>query len=136
LKLFIDFILSLGVSDVKLSVSSHQSHLMPDFIKDYSKYPILNYRVENFKNKKNMRGFPANKCYIASNDVTIVGKHHYPCLVYFREGGKPIGMVSKNIYAERNMWVLGHESKKDPICKKFCMDFKCEFNHARESILL
>lgn len=123
----IDFILSLGVDDIKLSTSTKDE--MPLVFKnEYTDYPILNYRVENFKKGYRMRGNPPKNCHIVKHDVTIVGDCHYPCLVYFREGGKPIAKVSKNIMADRLQWFKNHNSKKDKICNEYCMDFKCEFN--------
>ena len=123
----IDFILKLGVDDIKLSTST-KDEAIPVFTKSYPAYPILNYRVENFKNGHQMRGWPGKKCKIAENDVTIVGNHHYPCLVYFREGGKAIGAIIDDARKQRNAWVILHNPKDDTICKKYCMDFKCEFN--------
>lgn len=127
----IDFILSLGVSDIKLSTST-QDPLIPKFQKQYQDYPILNYRVENFKQGYQMRGWPGKKCYIAVSDVTIVGDSHYPCLVYFREGGGAIGKIYDNVKMQRMEWVQKHTPQKDPICRKYCMDFKCEFNNSQE----
>ncbi len=128
----IDYILSLGVDDIKLSTSTHDDQI-PEFTEDYSSYPILSYRVKRFRQEKQMRGFPAKYCGITKNDVTIVGGDHYPCLVYFREGGKAIGKVSANIMEERRIWGSTHICDTDPICSKYCMDFKCEFNRALEN---
>lgn len=126
----IDYLLGLGVSDIKISTSSKAAGFIPKFTKTYEKYPILHYRVENFKKGRPMRGFPANKCMIAPNDVTIVGNKHYPCLVYFREKGAALGEVDGDLLQIRRKWSEGHDCKKDPICSRYCMDFKCDFNHA------
>lgn len=123
----IDYILNLGVNDIKLSVSS-KCDLMPSFTKEYNDYPILNYRVENFKKNKQMRGRPTKRCHIMKNDITIVGDKHYPCLVYFREHGEPIGMFNGNMIEDRIKWSNEHDCCKDLICSKYCMDFKCDFN--------
>lgn len=129
----IDYILSLGVHDVKLSISTRAMELMPEFSKTYEGYPILNYRVNNFRNKKPMRGYPAQRCGIAKNDITIVGDKHYPCLVYFREKGQAIGNLNDpELLQQRENWSTSHDCLKDPICSKFCMDFKCDFNRKLE----
>ena len=124
-------ILSLGVHDIKLSVSTHDE-VMPLFNKDYdySRYPILSYRVDRFRQGKSMRGLgdQNTKCEISKNDIAIVGTKHYPCLVYAREKGNPIGDMSGNIKADRQEWYKNHTPQQDPICKQFCMDFKCDFN--------
>jgi len=125
----IDHILSLGVQDIKLS-SSTKDELLPKFTGDYSKYPILSYRTERFNQGKQMRGGPPPKCSISVNDITIVGDSHYPCLVYFREKGKAIGKLSAASMGERKLWSESHDSTTDPICSKYCMDFKCEFNNS------
>lgn len=123
----INFILSLGVDDIKLSTST-KDELIPKFNNDYRGYPILDYRVRNFKDGYQMRGWPGDRCKIAENDITIVGNKHYPCLIYFREGGNEIGLIDEDIKKQRSLWVKTHKSKEDPICRKYCMDFKCEFN--------
>lgn len=129
----IDFILSLGVDDIKLSTNT-KDEMLPLFNQSYPEYPILNYRVENFKEGEQMRGNPPKKCYLVKNDITIVGNYHYPCLVYFREGGKPISKISSNLLEERGVWFNNHDSQQDPICNKYCMDFKCEFNIEKEKM--
>jgi MoaA/NifB/PqqE/SkfB family radical SAM enzyme len=126
----VDYILSLGVADIKLSISTKEE-VAPIFIKRYKDYPILDYRVQNFKKYIPMRGWPTEKCWLASHDISIVGNKHYPCLVYFREGGTAIGTITGDVLAERSAWVSQHNATTDPICKKYCMDFKCEFNHEK-----
>lgn len=128
----IDYILDLGVADIKLSVST-KDEVMPKFEKDYPDYPILNYRVERFKQGIAMRGLTnadTFKCNLSRNDISIVNRDHYPCLVYAREGGKPIGPLNGDIRGDRQKWLQNHLPKDDPICRKFCMDFKCEYNRS------
>lgn len=129
----VDHILDLGAQDIKLSVSSRAMAVMPKFSKSYEGHPILAYRVKNFNEGKQMRGYPAKRCGIMQSDVTIVGDKHYPCLVYFREKGDAIGKVNDpNMIADRERWSRAHDCTADPICAKYCMDFKCDFNHALE----
>jgi len=133
----IDFILRLGVSDVKLSVNTHDT-VIPKFEnKGYEKYPILNYRINRFRAGKLMRGLAEEdtfKCALSISDISIVGENHYPCLVYAREGGAPIGPMGENIKTDRITWYNNHNPYNDSICKKYCMDFKCEFNREKERI--
>jgi organic radical activating enzyme len=132
----ISYLKNLGVSDIKISISSHEVDTMPKFnpLKDHSDYPILNYRVNNFLAGRPMRGFPTDKCHIMKNDITVVGMKHYPCLVYFREGGDYIGPLisGTGVLRARAEWYKNHNCLTDPICSKFCMDFKCDFNKALE----
>ena len=127
----IQFILNLGVTDIKLSVNTHDNVLPVFDDDDYSKYPILNYRVTRFRNGKNMRGLSKEdtfKCELVKNDISIVGNKHYPCLVYARENGDAIGELDGDILGERIRWYKKHSPILDRICRKFCMDFKCDFN--------
>jgi MoaA/NifB/PqqE/SkfB family radical SAM enzyme len=131
----ISFILNLGVADIKLSVST-KDEIKPQFDLnlDFNKYPILNYRVDRFRRGLNMRGMYDSddfKCHLVKNDISIVGKYHYPCLLYAREGGNPIGYLGDNVYFNRTRWFEQHNPINDPICKKYCMDFKCAFNRER-----
>jgi MoaA/NifB/PqqE/SkfB family radical SAM enzyme len=124
-------ILSLGAWDVKLSVST-KDDVMPVFgSDDYSAYPILNYRVQRFRRGMKMRGIGRSenfKCALVRNDIAIVGNEHYPCLVYAREGGSPIGALGPSAEADRRAWSERHRPSVDPICSRYCMDFKCEYN--------
>jgi hypothetical protein len=69
-----------------------------------------------------------SKCYLVKDDVTILGGDVYPCAVYAREGGSSIGRFTTYNEQLRYTWFQQHNSHKDPICKKFCMDFKCRYN--------
>ena len=130
IELIVKYILSLGVHDIKLSISTHDEvkPVFSDF--DYSKYPILNYRVNRFRRGLNMRGINDDiiKCEIARSDISIVGTKHYPCLIYARESGEAIGDMTGDIKTDRSRWYKNHVPKLDPICKRYCMDFKCDFN--------
>jgi MoaA/NifB/PqqE/SkfB family radical SAM enzyme len=131
----IKFILSFGVKDVKISTSL-KDDITPKFDNsNYTQYPILNYRVQRFREGKTMRGLNEEdnfKCELSLSDISVVGRSHYPCLVYAREGGTAIGDMSGDVKADRLLWYTKHEPKKDPICKKWCMDFKCDFNREVE----
>ena len=134
----IRYILDLGVNDIKLSVST-KDEVTPVFpeSEDYSAYPILNYRVGRFRQGKSMRGLSNTdtfKCSLSRSDISIVGRDHYPCLVYAREGGRPIGPLSSDVKGARLNWVEGHSPKDDPICQRYCMDFKCAYNRAADHI--
>lgn len=131
------YILKLGVADIKLSIST-KDNVIPTFgNSDYSKYPILNYRINRFKLGKNMRGIQDNemfKCGLMLSDISIFNNKHYPCLVYARERGKEIGSLDGDVLISRKDWYNKHLPIEDPICKTYCMDFKCEFNREFERI--
>ena len=51
----IKYLLGLGVNDIKLSTST-KSGIIPKIVGDYSRHPILNYRVERIKQGLDNRG--------------------------------------------------------------------------------
>jgi hypothetical protein len=129
----LSFVSDLGVADIRIMTATSYNKIvkleLPDEI--LNKHPILRYRVNNFNNGLNMRGSQlskCNKCYLVWDDITLVGNNHFPCAVYAREKGAPIGKVSENLKEERMNWFKNHDSFKDEICLKYCMDFKCRFN--------
>ena len=129
----IKFISDLGVSDIKIGTATQYNKMIKLSIDKeiLDKHPILKYRVNNFNNSRNMRGLTehnCNKCFMALDDISIVGKYHFPCAVYAREGGTPIGIIGAQMESERLTWLRNHNSHTDKICQEFCMDFKCDFN--------
>jgi hypothetical protein len=60
--------------------------------------------------------------------------HHYPCIIYLREAGKPIGRMSKSARRERLRWYGTHDSHKDPICRKNCLDVCVAYNNKAEDM--
>ena len=99
-----------------------------------ARFPFLAWRAGNFRCGRDVRGLDQKdspKCALVLDDVTMAGGHHYPCNVYFREGGAPIGTVSSAevMLAERSRWYEAHDSFKDPICQKMCMDLLRVYNN-------
>jgi organic radical activating enzyme len=133
----IKYIISLGVSDIKLSINT-KDEVKPifDIVEEvFERFPILSYRINRFIKNLNMRGIPEHvnfKCHLLKNDISIVGDFHYPCLVYKRECGDPIGLITDDVYNDRFKFFEKHTPKLDPICKTYCMDFKCAFNKEME----
>jgi MoaA/NifB/PqqE/SkfB family radical SAM enzyme len=132
-KEIIDFVSNLGAHDIRLMTSTKYNKLLeldvPQELLD--KHPILKFRVENFNSGKNMRGSElgtSHKCHLVRDDITIMGKYYFPCAVYAREGGKPIGEFDQDNEYGRMKWFKNHDSYLDTICKQYCMDFKCRFN--------
>ena len=130
------FISDLCVNDIRISSATQYNKMLNIDLpkKLLNKHPILNYRISNFKNDRNMRGTcgtDCKNCWMVVDDISIVGKYHFPCMVYAREKGQPIGVISDNntIKKERFDWLKNHDCTKDPICNKFCMDFKIDYNN-------
>ena len=61
--------------------------------------------------------------------MAVAGGYHYPCVIYMREMGQPIGKVSSNMRQERYQWALNHDTFNDVICKINCLDVCREYNN-------
>ena len=136
---------TLGVSDIRL-ISAAQFNgaiealnLIPEEL--LKKYPILKYRANNFKKKHlNVRGMidgDSSYCGLTWDDSVIAGDYHYPCVIYMREKGNPIGRVGPNMRKERKEWADNHNCYKDAICKSNCLDvcrsYNNKFKHYHEN---
>lgn len=127
---------TLGISDIRI-ISAAQWNKPIEALKQIpayflKKYPILNYRVQNFIAGKNVRGmteedFP--RCALVLDDSIIAGDYHFPCVIYMREKGEPIGKVSANMREERTRWFEQHNCYQDEICRQNCLDVCIEFNN-------
>lgn len=131
---------SLGVSDIRVIPSAQYNHALnrlsnlPESI--LNKYPILKYRINNIKNGISVRGIQdkdTHKCYLALDDMAIAGKYHFPCIIYMREMGNPIGKINPNLRYEREDWVNKHDTHLDNICKGNCLDVCVSYNNKVES---
>jgi hypothetical protein len=127
---------SLGVSDIRVISSAQYNQAMefltflPERIKD--KYPILKYRINNAVSGRNVRGLrdvDSNKCHLVLDDIAAIKGYHYPCIIYFREGGAPIGKGNKRLREKRLQWHKNHKPHEDKICKNNCLDVCIDFNN-------
>jgi MoaA/NifB/PqqE/SkfB family radical SAM enzyme len=139
-KEIIQFVSDLGAADIRIMTAANFNQLLKFDLSEslLVKHPILRYRVNNYNLGLNMRGShlgTSSKCYLVIDDVSIVGKYHFPCAVYAREKGKPIGKISSSMNNERLEWFKTHNCHTDSICKAFCMDFKCRFNEKVEGYI-
>jgi len=72
------------------------------------------------------------------DDMAILKGKHYPCIIYMREQGTPVGIVDinlepaeaiKKIRRERENWIQTHNTHLDPICQKNCLDVCVDYNN-------
>ena len=101
-----------------------------------SKYPILNYRINNIKAGRHVRGITehdCHKCHLVLDDMAVVSDKHYPCIIYLREQGDPIGTTSYSYREQRRMWHAQHDTFKDEICRHNCLDVCIDYNNKVES---
>lgn len=131
----------LGVQDIRI-IPSAQFNAFLSVAKDVdlsilNKHPILKYRVENIMKDRHVRGIKpsdSNKCGLVLDDMLVAGKYHFPCVIYMREQGNPIGVVGKNMRAERVKWSQTHNTHLDPICSKNCLDVCIDYNNTFKEI--
>lgn len=136
----VTFAHNLGVADIRIISAAQFNELLdeasniPQEILDA--HPILKYRVNNLANDVNVRGIQegdCHKCYLVKDDSVIVGNdkeaYFFPCVIAMREGCAPIGKVGPNMRQETIEWFEQHNSFKDPICRKNCLDCIVLYNN-------
>jgi pyruvate-formate lyase-activating enzyme len=129
---------SLGVSDIRVIPAAQYGEVLPAIEIDadlLAKYPILLYRWQNLRDGKPVRGLSAcdsSRCGLVLDDMAVNHNHHFPCIIYMRERGKPIGKVGPDMRAERDRWYKEHDTKLDPICSKNCLDVCVQYNNTFE----
>ncbi len=137
-KNIIDFVHELGVDDIRIVTSTQYNQMMSDLIIDneiLSKYPVLKYRVQHFASGRNVRGITSddcNRCHLLIDESVVVGKWHYPCSMYAREGGSPIGSIGPKMRRDRVEWSETHDTYQDEICRKNCADMYVDYNNRVE----
>jgi len=126
----------LGVADIRV-ISAAQFNKPIEALASIgddilNRHPILKYRVENFRSSKSVRGMCAgdcNRCHLVLDDMAVAGKWHFPCIIYLREGGGPVGEVGPTMRQQRAEWFANHDCHADPICKNNCLDVCVDFNN-------
>lgn len=125
---------SLGVSDIRVVPSAQWNETLDlDVSRDIlDRNPILAYRIGHFRQGRNVRGLTrsdCSKCWLALDDVMVAGGHQFPCIIHFREVGKPIGKMEPGWRRRRAEWVRTHDSWKDPVCRKNCLDVCIDYSN-------
>ena len=134
------FAKNLGVSDIRIIPSAQ--YKKEDIISklDFSlgqKYPILNYRIKNYNDGKRIRGLTekdTKSCPLVLDDLVIAGNYHFPCIIYLRERGTPIGTLNDfdSLREQRYEWFLKHNCYQDKICRENCLDVCKAYNEKWE----
>jgi hypothetical protein len=133
----VKFAHAVGVSDIRI-ISAAQSDVniasavsqIPQGLLD--RHPILKYRVEHLTEKRDVRGIKdtdSKRCGLVLDDMAVLGGKHFPCIIYLRERGEPIGDIGPNVRQEREHWFKTHDTHADPICKKNCLDVCVDYNN-------
>lgn len=132
----VEYAHSLGVSDIRIITAAQwneQIEAMNKIPEEFlNAHPILKYRVNNFRNGINIRGINENdshRCGLVLDDSVIAGDFTFPCVIYMREKGNPIGRIGANMRQERLEWFNNHNTFEDPICRKNCLDVCVDYNN-------
>lgn len=125
---------NLGVQDIRIIPSAQYNILKPITIAKsiLKKHPILNYRLENLKNGVPIRGLQDKDslmCPLVLDDLAILNGYHYPCIIYMREGGAPIGRLQDTYRFDRFSWYLRNPIHDNEICKRNCLDVCIAYNN-------
>lgn len=122
----------LGVADIRVIPAAQYAKALdlnlPEEV--IRAHPVLAYRAKNFSNGSPVRGIECGqrKCWLVRDDMAVMGGNHYPCIIYMRERGNPIGKVGPDMLDERTKWSDEHDCTKDPICKWNCLDVCVQYN--------
>ena len=132
----INFGHDLDVNDIRIVSSAQHNKIIKELSlieKDILNcHPILKYRVNHYLNGGNVRGLKNTdnqKCPLMIDDSVVIANQHFPCIIYLREGGEPIGKVNSHMREERIRWAEKHDTFKDNICRKNCLDVCIDYNN-------
>lgn len=132
----IEFIHSLGVADIRIISSAQYNQVLKNLQgidkEILNNHPILKYRITNFQKGRNVRGIKKDdfhRCPLVLDDMAIAGNWHFPCIIYMREQGNPIGEVNLYMREEREKWFYEHNTYEDKICRKNCLDVCIDYNN-------
>jgi molybdenum cofactor biosynthesis enzyme MoaA len=132
----IEFAARLGVSDIRIIPAAQEGNMIKGVErieqKWLDKFPILRYRVFNILDWRPVRSIQehdSHRCYLPIDDSVVAGDYHFPCVIYMREQGDPIGQVGPNMRSQRAAWSETHNTFEDPICRKNCLDVCVDHNN-------
>jgi MoaA/NifB/PqqE/SkfB family radical SAM enzyme len=147
------FLLSLGVDDIKLITSVDARDCLADFpeaasvlremralLRDHpdKALPLLRRKIETVFSPESIgleQVTPQQdwRCYIPLTERTVDGVYYYPCSVYLREGGQPLGRIDDSMEEQRVKtadFVIHGDCLHDPICRRYCLHCTRQFNVA------
>jgi pyruvate-formate lyase-activating enzyme len=130
----------LGVADIRLISAAQENRLLEEASNIaeaiLDAHPILKYRVNNIGKGRNVRGLQptdCKTCHLLRDDSVVAGNYHFPCVIYMREGGNPIGKVGENMRQERIRWLENTDVYQEEICRQNCLDVCIDYNNKAET---
>ena len=102
----------LGVADIRvISAAQENFNTIPDLPQDViDVHPILKYRINNLANNRKVRGLQdcdTHKCPLVLDDVAVAKNFHFPCIIYMRERGNPIGKIGEDSVSSVQNGMMG-----------------------------
>lgn len=131
----VEFADSLGVADIRVITAAQWDHrVTPAAIPEavLARHPVLRYRMQHLAEGRYMRGLregDSHRCGLVLDDMAVLKGHHYPCIIYLREQGRPIGRMTEDFRAAREAWWRTHDTHADPICRANCLDVCVDYNN-------
>ncbi len=126
----------LGAFDEVRGVMAQLAGILAEYPQE--RFPLLRRKVETVftsnsigLDKVTVAATAPWRCYIPLTERTVDGQFYYPCSVYLREGGKPLGSVDEPQGVQRQKtadFVAKDDCLTDPICRQFCLHCTREFN--------
>lgn len=130
---------SCGVADIRIIPAAQVASALPALnLPDavLARHPILKYRATNITAGRSVRGLSATdnpRCPLVLDDMAVDERgYHYPCIIYLRECGEPIGLFRgdmRQARRERQFWAEQHDCFNDPICRTNCLDVCVDYNN-------
>lgn len=130
---------SLGVSDIRVIPAAQYNKALndlsalPEDVK--AKHRILKYRIDNIRHGRPLRGImvkDTSACWLVLDDMIVAREYHFPCIIYMREGGSPIGKIGPDVREQRRLWADKHNTHTDKICHEMCLDVCVAFNNVAD----
>lgn len=140
LKSIIEYAKTLGVEDIRIIPSAQSNHFLKVDIE--TDLPILKYRIQHLRDGRHVRGLKehdCSRCHLVKDDMVVLHGKHFPCVIYMREQGEPIGTVYGKtlveIRKERKEWFDSVNTHDDVICSKNCLDVCIDHNNKVEEYI-
>jgi molybdenum cofactor biosynthesis enzyme MoaA len=134
----VKFAHNLGVADIRVIPAAQYAKALSEVKigkEVLDAHPILKYRFNNAAQGNGVRGLSCGdckRCHLVKDDSVVAGNFHFPCVIYLREGGDPIGTVGENMRQDRIAWFESHDTFEDEICGNNCLDVCVDYNNKAE----
>lgn len=145
--------LALNPDDIKLITVVQSRDKLGDFIQRQevieeiedalrefppNSFPLLRYKLKTVfsPDALGMKDLISKQllknCYIPLTERTLDTTYYYPCSVYLREGGKPLGRIDEDDFETQQAKIVEFMNKSDclddPICREYCINCCKKFN--------